>query len=135
MNIYIDEAGPFIPPKGNRRYSLVLALVVPTATQTELFYQFLRLRDSRSPNSSRPSKTRGITGQEFYRSGDAASTSHSKTRAHAVQHFSRAGLCPLPSTCTDRAFMTRPSTLSYDEGVCCASSQVCWRTWRCCLLI
>src|SRR5258708_29451049 len=46
MNIYIDEAGPFIPPKGNRRYSLVLALVVPTATQTELFYQFLRLRDN-----------------------------------------------------------------------------------------
>ena len=46
MNIYIDEAGPFIPPKGNRRYSLVLALVVPAATQTELFYQFLRLRDS-----------------------------------------------------------------------------------------
>lgn len=46
MNIYIDEAGPFIPPKGSRRYSLVLALVVPTAAVAELSYQFLRLRDS-----------------------------------------------------------------------------------------
>lgn len=46
MNIYIDEAGPFIPPQGTRRYSLVLAIVVPGATESELFYQFLRLRDS-----------------------------------------------------------------------------------------
>lgn len=46
MNIYIDEAGAFIPPKGNRRYSLVLAVVVPGTTEAELFYQFLRLRDS-----------------------------------------------------------------------------------------
>lgn len=46
MNIYIDEAGPFIPPKGSRRYSLVLALVVPSASVAELYYQFLRLRDS-----------------------------------------------------------------------------------------
>lgn len=46
MNIYIDEAGVFIPPQGKRRYSLVLALVVPTATEAELFYSFLRLRDS-----------------------------------------------------------------------------------------
>lgn len=46
MNIYLDEAGPFIPPKGGRRYSLVLALIVPSAVETELFYQFLRLRDS-----------------------------------------------------------------------------------------
>lgn len=46
MNIYIDEAGPFIPPQGKRRYSLVLAIVVPSATEAELFYQFLRLRDS-----------------------------------------------------------------------------------------
>src|ERR1051325_11148487 len=45
MHIYIDEAGPFIPPKGRRRYSLVLALVVPSATVAELSYQFLRLRD------------------------------------------------------------------------------------------
>src|SRR4051794_19757947 len=46
MNIYIDEAGPFIPPKGSRRYSLVLALIVPSSAETELFYEFLRLRDS-----------------------------------------------------------------------------------------
>jgi len=46
MNIYIDEAGAFILPKGNRRYSLVLGLIAPTATEAELFYQFLRLRDS-----------------------------------------------------------------------------------------
>lgn len=45
MNIYIDEAGAFISPKGNRRYSLVLAIVIPTAIETELFSQFLRLRD------------------------------------------------------------------------------------------
>jgi hypothetical protein len=46
MNIYIDESGPFIPPKRTRRYSLVLALVIPSSTEAELFYQFLRLRDS-----------------------------------------------------------------------------------------
>jgi hypothetical protein len=45
MNIYIDEAGAFIPPKGNRRYSLVLALVVPTAAKAEFCDQFLRLRN------------------------------------------------------------------------------------------
>ncbi len=46
MNIYMDEAGPFIPPKRKRRYSLVLALIVPSAAEANLFYQFLRLRDS-----------------------------------------------------------------------------------------
>jgi len=46
MTIYIDEAGPFIPPKGKRRYSLVLALVVPSVAEVDLFSQFLRLRDS-----------------------------------------------------------------------------------------
>jgi len=46
MNIYVDEAGPFIPPKGRRRYSLVFALVVPTAAEAELAYQFLRIRDT-----------------------------------------------------------------------------------------
>lgn len=45
MNIYIDEAGAFIPPGGKRRFSLVLALVIPGATEADLFYQFLRLRD------------------------------------------------------------------------------------------
>jgi hypothetical protein len=46
MNIYLDEAGPFIPPHGKRRYSLVFALVIPQATETEVFYKFLRLRDA-----------------------------------------------------------------------------------------
>ena len=46
MKIYIDEAGASIPPQGNRRYSLVLALVVPIVAEAELFYEFLRLRDS-----------------------------------------------------------------------------------------
>ena len=48
MNIYIDEAGPFIPPRGSwpHHYSLVLALIVPEAMEGPLFYEFLRLRDS-----------------------------------------------------------------------------------------
>src|SRR5262245_38966833 len=45
MNIYIDEAGAFSPPHGKRKFSLVLALVVPAATEAALFYEFLRLRD------------------------------------------------------------------------------------------
>src|SRR5579862_1059555 len=45
MKIYIDEAGAFIPPAGKRRFSLVLALVIPSATEADLFYQFLRVRD------------------------------------------------------------------------------------------
>jgi hypothetical protein len=47
MRIYIDEAGLFVPPKPPRSsYSLVLALVVPSAIEGELFYEFLRLRDT-----------------------------------------------------------------------------------------
>jgi hypothetical protein len=46
MRIYIDEAGAFIPPQGKRKFSLVLALVVPAATEDALFYGFLRLRDA-----------------------------------------------------------------------------------------
>ena len=45
MKIYIDEAGPFIPPKGKRRYSVVLAVILPEATEADLLYEFLRLRD------------------------------------------------------------------------------------------
>ena len=41
MKIYIDEAGAFIPPPGKRKFSLVLALVVPAATEAALFYEFL----------------------------------------------------------------------------------------------
>ncbi len=47
MRIYIDEAGGFIgPPNPASSFSLVLALVVPAACENELFYEFLRLRDS-----------------------------------------------------------------------------------------
>jgi hypothetical protein len=45
MNIYVDEAGLFVPPKAGHRYSLVLALIIPTANEEEVFYEFLRLRD------------------------------------------------------------------------------------------
>lgn len=47
MRIYIDEAGNFLPP-ATRPYafSLVLALVIPSACESQLFYHFLRLRDS-----------------------------------------------------------------------------------------
>jgi hypothetical protein len=46
MHIYIDEAGAFTPPRSRPHlYSLVLALVVPTSRQDDLFHQFLRLRD------------------------------------------------------------------------------------------
>src|SRR5277367_754310 len=47
MRIYIDEAGPFVPPNPPRSaFSLVLALIIPTAIEKELFYEFLRLRDT-----------------------------------------------------------------------------------------
>ncbi len=47
MRIYIDEAGIFVPPTGQQSsYSLVLGLIVPSACEAELFYEFLRLRDS-----------------------------------------------------------------------------------------
>ena len=48
MHIFIDEAGPFIPPPtmGSPSYSLVLALVVPTSTHDQLCYDFLRIRDA-----------------------------------------------------------------------------------------
>ena len=46
MNIYIDEAGTFVPPTRGHRYSLVLALRVPNATEVDLFYEFLCLRDA-----------------------------------------------------------------------------------------
>jgi hypothetical protein len=46
MQIYIDEAGNFVvPADGQSLYSLVLALVIPTSIETELFHEFLRLRD------------------------------------------------------------------------------------------
>jgi len=52
MRIYIDEAGPFLPPKPSRPlFSLVLSLVIPSSVEQELFYEFLRLRDT-WPNQS-----------------------------------------------------------------------------------
>ena len=47
MRIYIDEAGPFLPPHPPRPlFSLVLSLIIPSAIEQELFYEFLRLRDT-----------------------------------------------------------------------------------------
>ena len=52
VRIYIDEAGPFVPPNPPRSlFSLVLALIIPTAAEKDLFYEFLRLRDT-WPNQS-----------------------------------------------------------------------------------
>ncbi len=47
MRIYIDEAGLFVGSStGSDSYSLVLTLAIPSANEAELFYDFLRLRDS-----------------------------------------------------------------------------------------
>jgi len=47
MRIFIDEAGPFLPPTSqSHSYSLVLALIVPSCCEQKSFYEFLRLRDS-----------------------------------------------------------------------------------------
>ena len=47
MRIYIDEAGPFLPPQPPRSlFSLVLSLIIPSSIEQELLYEFLRLRDT-----------------------------------------------------------------------------------------
>src|SRR5258707_11818931 len=47
MRIYIDEAGGFIPRSDLQpSFSLVLALIVPSSIEAEVFYDFLGLRDS-----------------------------------------------------------------------------------------
>lgn len=47
MRIYVDEAGLFVPPHPPRcLFSLVLALIIPSTVEKELFYEFLRLRDT-----------------------------------------------------------------------------------------
>jgi hypothetical protein len=47
MRVYIDEAGIFLPPTTDPySFSLVLGLVVPSSVESELFYEFLRLRDA-----------------------------------------------------------------------------------------
>jgi hypothetical protein len=47
MKIYIDEAGGFVVPPSKRKdsYSLVLALAIPSKSETDLFKEFVRLRD------------------------------------------------------------------------------------------
>jgi hypothetical protein len=52
MRVYIDEAGNFVvPADGQSLFSLVLALVIPTSIEPELFQEFLRLRDSWQNNA------------------------------------------------------------------------------------
>jgi hypothetical protein len=47
VRIYIDEAGAFVHPNPpHSSFSLVLALIIPTASEKELFYELLRLRDT-----------------------------------------------------------------------------------------
>jgi hypothetical protein len=47
MRIYIDEAVKFvIPQKPSSSFSLVLALIIPSAGEADLFFEFLHLRDS-----------------------------------------------------------------------------------------
>src|ERR1700676_3951009 len=48
MRVYIDEAGGVVVPPPTRPHSfcLVLALAVPSASESDLFYEFLRVRDS-----------------------------------------------------------------------------------------
>jgi hypothetical protein len=47
MHIYIDESGPFlIPPQGEHRMNCVAALIIPAVVRDDLFYEFLRLRDT-----------------------------------------------------------------------------------------
>lgn len=46
MHIYIDEGGTFQIPVGkDHLFSLVAALVIPASRESNLFYEFLRLRD------------------------------------------------------------------------------------------
>jgi len=46
MRIFIDEAGPFVvPPSEQSLFSLVLALVIPSCVESELFAEFSQLRD------------------------------------------------------------------------------------------
>jgi hypothetical protein len=46
MRIFIDEAGPFVvPTSAQSLFSLVLALVIPSWLEDELFAEFSQLRD------------------------------------------------------------------------------------------
>jgi hypothetical protein len=47
MRIFIDEAGNFVAPTNSQSlFSLVLALVIPSSVENDLFQTFLRLRDT-----------------------------------------------------------------------------------------
>jgi Protein of unknown function (DUF3800) len=47
MRIFIDEAGNFVVPTGGQSlFSHVLALVIPSSIENDLFHGFLRLRDT-----------------------------------------------------------------------------------------
>jgi hypothetical protein len=47
VRIYIDEAGNFLAPRSRPwSFSLILALVIPSSLERELFHEFLLLRDS-----------------------------------------------------------------------------------------
>jgi hypothetical protein len=47
LRIYIDESGNFVVPgTPSSSFCLVLALVIPSTIEAELFYEFLRLRDT-----------------------------------------------------------------------------------------
>jgi len=46
MNIYIDEAGAFLPTERENYVSSATALIVPVRTEEFLFHAFLNLRTS-----------------------------------------------------------------------------------------
>lgn len=61
MRIFVDEAGNFVAPaNGQSLFSLVLALVIPSSIENDLFQAFLRLRDSWANNAAE------IKGSKLY---------------------------------------------------------------------
>jgi Protein of unknown function (DUF3800) len=62
MEIYIDESGSFLlPAEGAHKMNCVAALMIPSSSRSELFYEFLRLRDRWPAN---PKETKGRTLDE-----------------------------------------------------------------------
>jgi len=65
MNIYVDEAGAFTIPQNHRHLLCCVAgLMVPSGQQEDLFYSFLRLRDSWG-NTSVEVKGRTLSETQF----------------------------------------------------------------------
>ncbi len=55
MNIYVDESGAFVVPKGrDHLVCCVAGLVIPTRQEPDLFFDFLRLRDQWPVNQIEP---------------------------------------------------------------------------------